>query len=278
MLKEFRPDVVVGVGGYASGPAMLAAVLHRVPTVAFEPNVVPGLANRAVAKFVCAAAVHFEETAKYFRNAKVTGVPVRKEFFNIAAKTNSANPTLLITGGSQGARALNRAVSDALPQLMQRVPGLHIIHQTGERDYNEVRAAYEKAGISAEVSAFIDDMPAAFGRADVLLCRSGASTVAEITAAGKVAVFVPFPRAADDHQRKNAEALSSRNAALLIPETELTSDRLVASVADLLNDPARLQQMSAVSKTLSHADAAGEIARMVAKAAGTTTLKAETGV
>jgi UDP-N-acetylglucosamine--N-acetylmuramyl-(pentapeptide) pyrophosphoryl-undecaprenol N-acetylglucosamine transferase len=268
MLKNFRADVVVGVGGYASGPAMLAAVLHRVPTVAFEPNVVPGLANRAVAKFVSAAAVHFEETAKYFRNAKVTGVPVRKEFFNIAGKTNSTNPTLLITGGSQGARALNLAVNGALPQLMQRVPGLHIIHQTGERDYNEVRAAYQKAEISAEVSAFIDDMPAAFGRADVLLCRSGASTVAEITAAGKVAVFVPFPHAADDHQRKNAEALSSRNAALLIPEAELTSDRLVNSIANLLNDPGRLQQMSAISKSLSHADAAGEIARMVAKAAG----------
>jgi UDP-N-acetylglucosamine--N-acetylmuramyl-(pentapeptide) pyrophosphoryl-undecaprenol N-acetylglucosamine transferase len=268
MLAEFSPDVVIGVGGYASGPAMLAAVLKGTPTVAFEPNVVPGLANRAVARFVSAAAVHFEETAKYFRNAKVTGVPVRKEFFRIAPKSDSSRPTLLITGGSQGARALNRAVAESLSELKQRIPGMHIVHQTGERDYNDIRAAYDRTGISAEVSPFIDDMPATFARADLLLCRSGASTVAEVTAAGKVAIFVPFPHAADDHQRRNAEALSTRNAAVLIPESELTTDRLVASVAGLLNDPERLWQMSAVSKSLSHADAAGEIARMAAKAAG----------
>jgi UDP-N-acetylglucosamine--N-acetylmuramyl-(pentapeptide) pyrophosphoryl-undecaprenol N-acetylglucosamine transferase len=268
MLSEFRPDVVIGVGGYASGPAMLAAVLRRIPTIAFEPNVVPGLANRAVAKFVSGAAVHFQETAKYFRNAKITGVPVRKEFSKINTASEPSYPTLLITGGSQGARALNRAVSEALPRLKERIPGLHIIHQTGERDYNEVRAAYDKAGVSAEVSPFIDDMPAAFGRADLLLCRSGASTVAEVTAAGKTAIFVPFPHAADDHQRRNAEALSSRNAALLIPESELTTDRLVDSVGGLLTDRARLEQMSAVSKSLSHADAAGQIARMAARAAG----------
>jgi UDP-N-acetylglucosamine--N-acetylmuramyl-(pentapeptide) pyrophosphoryl-undecaprenol N-acetylglucosamine transferase len=269
-LKTFRPDVVVGVGGYASGPAMLAAVLRGLPTVAFEPNVVPGFANRAVARFVTAAAVHFEETAKYFRNAQVTGVPVRKEFFAITTNNSPHPPTLLITGGSQGARALNRAVSAALPQLRQRISGLHIIHQTGERDYNEVRAAYDNAGMTAnsEVSPFIDSMPAAFSRADLLLCRSGASTVAEITAAGKAAVFVPFPHAADDHQRRNAEALSSRNAAMLIPESELTTDRLVDAIASLLNDSARLQQMSAVSKSLSHTDAAGQIARMIAKVAG----------
>ncbi|MCU1285349.1 MAG: UDP-N-acetylglucosamine--N-acetylmuramyl-(pentapeptide) pyrophosphoryl-undecaprenol [Acidobacteriales bacterium] len=267
ILKTFRPDVVVGVGGYASGPAMLAAVLRGLPTVAFEPNVVPGFANRAVACFVTAAAVHFQETAKYFRNAQVTGVPVRKEFFAITTNNNSHPPTLLITGGSQGARALNRAVSAALPQLQQRTPGLHIVHQTGERDYNEVRAAYDSAGMTSnsEVSPFIDSMPAAFARADLLLCRSGASTVAEITAAGKVAVFVPFPHAADDHQRRNAEALSSRNAAMLIPETELTTDRLVEAIASLLNDPARLQQMSSVSRSLAHPIAAAEIAAMIAR-------------
>jgi UDP-N-acetylglucosamine--N-acetylmuramyl-(pentapeptide) pyrophosphoryl-undecaprenol N-acetylglucosamine transferase len=169
-------------------------------------------------------------------------------------------------------------VSGALTALMRRVAGLHVIHQTGERDYNEVRAAYQKAGVSAEVSPFIDDMPATFARADLLLCRSGASTVAEITAAGKVAVFVPFPHAADDHQRKNAEALSLRNAALLIPESELTSDRLVDAVAGLLNDRARLQQMSAVSKSLSHAHAAVEIAQMAAQAAGIRTAQAGNGV
>src|SRR4029077_6179903 len=152
--------------------------------------------------------------------------------------TANANPTLLVFGGSQGASAINQAMFQCLPALVKKIPNIHIIHQTGERGYNDAQAAYQQAGLSAEVAPFIDSMPAAFARADLLLCRSGASTVAEITAAGKVAVFVPFPHAADDHQRRNAEALSSRNAAMLIPESELTTDRLVDAIASLLNDPA----------------------------------------
>src|SRR5207245_1879730 len=175
VIRDFNADVVIGVGGYASGPAMMAAILRRVPTLAFEMNVVPGFANRVVARLVSAAAVHFEETAKYFRNAKVTGVPVRKEFFQGSAAGNSQRPTILVTGGSQGARAINRAFREAAPELMRRVPGLRIIHQTGERDLAETKAAYDKAGIEAEVSPFIADMPAAFARAALLLCRSGAS-------------------------------------------------------------------------------------------------------
>src|SRR5216684_1481266 len=207
MLVEFDPDVVIGVGGYASGPAMLAAIRCRVPTLAFEPNLVPGFANRVVARFVSAAAVHFERTADYFRNPVVTGVPVRPAFFQIPRKPYSqASATLLVFGGSQGARAINQAVVQALPELMKRVPGLRVIHQTGEREYNEVHAAYAQAGIPAEVHKFIDDMPGFFAHADLVLCRSGASTVAEIAAAGKPAIFVPFPLAADDHQRRNAEA------------------------------------------------------------------------
>ena len=207
MLNEFAPDVVIGVGGYASGPAMLAAVVKHIPTLAFEPNVVPGFANRVVAQFVSAAAVHFEETAKYFRHAEVTGVPVRQAFFEIAPK-RGGTPTLLVFGGSQGAHAINEAMIRCLPVLQREAPGIHIIHQTGERDYNDALAAYAHLGESAEVFKFIEDMPAAFARADLVVCRSGASTVAEIAAAGKPAVFVPFPRAADDHQRVNAEALA----------------------------------------------------------------------
>jgi UDP-N-acetylglucosamine--N-acetylmuramyl-(pentapeptide) pyrophosphoryl-undecaprenol N-acetylglucosamine transferase len=208
MLNEFQPDVVIGVGGYASGPAMLAAILKHTPTLAFEPNLVPGFANRMVARFVSAAAVHFEQTAEHFRNAVVTGVPVRPAFFQIPKKAySSGSPTLLVFGGSQGARAINQAVIRSLPELTRRLPGLHMIHQTGEREYNEVQAAYAGTAISAEVHKFIDDMPAFFARADLVLCRSGASTVAEIAAAGKPAIFVPFPRAADDHQRRNAEAM-----------------------------------------------------------------------
>src|SRR6201997_2809920 len=204
MLNEFAPDVVIGVGGYASGPAMMAAVVKHVPTLAFEPNVVPGFANRLVARFVSGAAVHFEESAKYFRHSEVTGVPVRQAFFEIPPK-RGGNATVLVFGGSQGAHAINEAMFRCLPELQRQAPGIHIIHQTGERDYNDALAAYRSRGNpipeSAEVFKFIEDMPAAFARADLVVCRSGASTVAEIAAAGKPAIFVPFPRAADDHQR-----------------------------------------------------------------------------
>src|ERR1039457_3300319 len=180
MLSEFDPEVVIGVGGYASGPAMVAAIRRRLPTLAFEPNVVPGFANRMIARWVSAAAVHFEETCRYFPNCRVTGVPVRLAFFAIPPKTGGT-PTLLVFGGSQGARAINQAVIESLAGLRARIPGIHIIHQTGQRDYEHVLAAYQASGISGEVHKFIDDMPGTFGRADLLVCRSGASTVGEIT-------------------------------------------------------------------------------------------------
>jgi UDP-N-acetylglucosamine--N-acetylmuramyl-(pentapeptide) pyrophosphoryl-undecaprenol N-acetylglucosamine transferase len=268
MLIDFEPDVVIGVGGYASGPAMLAAIRRRIPTVAFEPNFVPGFANRVVAHFVSAAAVHFEETGRFFRNPVVTGVPVRPAFFQIPKKPYiQASPTLLVFGGSQGARAINLAVIRALPELTKRAPGLRIIHQTGERDYNEVRAAYEQAGIEAEVSKFIDDMPRYFARADLLLCRSGASTVAEITAAAKPAIFVPFPLAADDHQRRNAEALERVQAAVVLEETRLDEVWLVDTICALLEDPARLIKMGESAGTMAHPDAAKDIAELAAKLA-----------
>src|SRR6266853_3065626 len=162
MLNEFAPDVVIGVGGYASGPTMLAAVVKHIPTLAFEPNVVPGFANRVVARFVSAAAVHFEETAKDFRHAEVTGVPVRQAFFEIPVlsdKNRGGPPTLLVFGGSQGAHAINEAMVRCLPELQRQAPGIHIIHQTGERDYNDALAAYASLGDSAEVFKFIEDMP-----------------------------------------------------------------------------------------------------------------------
>src|ERR1700690_2213979 len=160
MLNEFAPDVVIGVGGYASGPAMLAAVVKHIPTLAFEPNVVPGFANRIVARFVSAAAVHFEATAKYFRHAEVTGVPVRQAFFEIPPKRGGAS-TLAVFGGSQGAHAINEAMIRCLPVLQREAPGIHILHQTGERDYNDALAAYQSLGESAsgftfEVSKFIE--------------------------------------------------------------------------------------------------------------------------
>lgn len=267
MLNEFAPDVVIGVGGYASGPAMLSAVVKHIPTLAFEPNVIPGFANRMVAHFVSGAAVHFEETAKYFRHAEVTGVPVRHAFFDIPPKRGGA-PTLLVFGGSQGAHAINEAMFRCLPTLLREAPSIHIIHQTGERDYNDARAAYSSVAEAAEVFKFIEDMPAAFARADLVVCRSGASTVAEIAAAGKPAVFVPFPRAADDHQRVNAEALARHGAAVVVEESKLEGVWLAETVAALLQDPPRLHQMSQSAKELAHPNAASDIAALAARVAG----------
>jgi UDP-N-acetylglucosamine--N-acetylmuramyl-(pentapeptide) pyrophosphoryl-undecaprenol N-acetylglucosamine transferase len=263
MLTEFRPDVVIGVGGYASGPAMAAATLRRIPTIAFEPNVVPGFANRVIARWVSAAAVHFQETCRFFPNCRVTGVPVRSDFFQIPEKLAGAPPTLLVFGGSQGARAINEAVTASLPSLRQKAPALYVVHQTGERDYENVRAAYARAGIPGEIHKFIDDMPRMFARADLLVCRSGASTVAEITAAGKPAIFVPFPRAADDHQNVNARALERANAAVVVEESKLDPAYLVDTVSALINDPGRLERMSTAARSLAHPQAVEEIAAMV---------------
>ena len=267
MLTDFDPEVVIGVGGYASGPAMVAAIRRRLPTLAFEPNVVPGFANRMIARWVSAAAVHFEETCRYFPHCRVTGVPVRATFFSIPPKTGGV-PTLLVFGGSQGARAINQAMIESLAGLRAKIPGIHIIHQTGQRDYEHVLAAYQQSGISGEVHKFIDDMPGTFGRADLLVCRSGASTVGEITAAGKPAIFVPFPAAADDHQNVNARALERAGAAIVVEESNLGAAYLVDTIAALIGDARRLGGMSAAAKSLAHPKAVEEIAEMVAQLAG----------
>ncbi len=267
MLTAFDPEVVIGVGGYASGPAMVAAIRRRLPTLAFEPNVVPGFANRMIARWVSTAAVHFEETCQYFPNCRVTGVPVRPAFFDVPAKNGGA-PTLLVFGGSQGAHAINLAMMESLTGLREKVPGIHIIHQTGQRDYEQVLAAYRESGISGEVHKFIDDMPDTFGRADLLVCRSGASTVGEITAAGKPAIFVPFPAAADDHQNVNARALERMGAAVVVEESNLGAAYLVDTIAALIGDAGRLRSMSAAAKSLAHPKAVEEIAEMVARLAG----------
>ncbi|MFZ0287230.1 MAG: undecaprenyldiphospho-muramoylpentapeptide beta-N-acetylglucosaminyltransferase [Terriglobales bacterium] len=266
IFREFRPDVVIGVGGYASGPGMLAAVLMGIPTLVFEPNFVPGFANRVVARFVSAAAVHFEETGRYFRHCEVTGVPVRDAFFQISGEP--AVSTLLVFGGSQGAHAINQVVMESAAELLSRTPGLRLIQQTGEKDFSQVQAVYAKLGGAAEAHRFIDNMPEAFARASLLICRSGASTVAEVTAAGKPAIFVPFPRAADDHQKRNAEALERAGAAVMLQEQKLTRESLVETVSCLLADASRLRKMGEAARKLSHPNAARDIAAMAAKLAG----------
>jgi UDP-N-acetylglucosamine--N-acetylmuramyl-(pentapeptide) pyrophosphoryl-undecaprenol N-acetylglucosamine transferase len=266
MLRNYNPGAVVGVGGYASGPAMLAAQLLRIPTLAFEPNAVPGLANRLIGKRVNAAAVNFAPAAQYFRNAKVTGIPVRKEFFALPPRPAAQPPHLLVFGGSQGARVFNTYMPQAVPGLLAAVPGLTILHQAGARHAEATERAYEASGADRSrwrVAAFLDDMPQRFAEASLILARSGASTVAELAAAGKPALLVPFPQAADDHQRKNAEVMAQAEAAVMILEADLTPGRLGRELAHLLAAPQHLAQMAARARTLAHPDAAGQIVHMI---------------
>jgi UDP-N-acetylglucosamine--N-acetylmuramyl-(pentapeptide) pyrophosphoryl-undecaprenol N-acetylglucosamine transferase len=267
IISDFRPNVVVGVGGYASGPAMLAALALNVPTVAFAPDRQPGFATRVVAPFVDAGAVQFPQACRYFRKCRVTGVPVRAKFFELPPRMESDRPTLLLFGGSQGAQAINRALLAALPLLRQRIPDLYIIHQTGEREYDDAQTTYLHEGVAAEVAPFIEQMPEAFARADLVLCRGGASTVAELMAAGKPAILVPLPTAADDHQTRNAQALAEMGAAVLLPQRDLTPERLVAIVSDLLHDRRMLAQMGARARGHAHVSAAAEIAQLAASVA-----------
>lgn len=265
LLREFRSDAVVGVGGYASGPAMGAAILMGIPTLAFEPNAYPGLANRLVGKRVKAAAVNFAPAAKYFRNAQVTGIPVREEFFRLHARPADAPPHLLVFGGSQGARALNAVMPKIAAQLLEAVPGLTILHQAGARHAESTLAAYEASGAPRErwrVHAFLDDMPRRFEAANLVLARSGASTVAELAAAGKPSLLIPFPQAADDHQRKNAEALVEAGAASMMLEQELTPEDLREAVIRMIGDRAGLERMGERARTMAHPDATRRIVGM----------------
>jgi UDP-N-acetylglucosamine--N-acetylmuramyl-(pentapeptide) pyrophosphoryl-undecaprenol N-acetylglucosamine transferase len=267
LMRKFKADVVVGVGGYASGPAMIAAVLMRVPTLAFEPNAVPGLANRVVGKWVSAAAVNFSKTTRYFRGAQVTGIPVRAEFFAVEPKVEGAM-RLLVFGGSQGARVLNEVMPKIAAALLEAVPGLEIVHQVGGRHEAGTAEAYATAGLAGDarmsVVPYLDGMVAEFAAADLMLCRSGASTVAELAAAGKASVLVPFAAAADDHQRKNADAFVAAGAAVMVTERELSVERLIEVLAGLLVQRKLLLEMGERARRLAHRDAVERIAGMVA--------------
>ncbi|MGA3132308.1 MAG: undecaprenyldiphospho-muramoylpentapeptide beta-N-acetylglucosaminyltransferase [Terracidiphilus sp.] len=262
ILREFQPGAVLGVGGYASGPAMLAALWLKVPTMVYEPNAMPGLANRIVGKRVARAAINFPAAARWFRNAEVTGVPVRPEFFSLPAPQGPLH--LLIFGGSLGARILNTHLPTLMPALLGAVPGLTVLHQSGERHAAVTLDAYTATGADParwQVRPFLSDMAAEFARAHLILSRSGATTVAEEAAAGKPALLVPFAAATDEHQRRNAEAMVQAGAAVMLEEKEFEiPDRLLTALIGLLNDPARLAAMSAAARTQAHPGAAERIA------------------
>lgn len=269
LIRNFKPQVVIGVGGYASGPGMLAALLLHVPAVAYEPNAVPGMTNRWLGKWVSAAAVNFGQTLKFFRNAEVTGVPVRPEIFDLPPRVAGAPPRLLVTAGSQGARIFNELMPKILPALLNDVPGLAIVHQAGARHLEATRTAFAATGADAarwRVEAFLQDMPAEYGAADVVLARSG-STVAELCAAGKPSVLVPFAAAADDHQRKNAEVLVIAGAAVMLLERDANPAALLEALRALLLSPERRAQMAASAKKLAKPGALQRIGNMVVRVA-----------
>jgi len=255
-----RPDLVIGVGGYSSGPVVLVASLRGVPTMLMEQNAVPGLTNRILARYVRAAAVSFESTREFFGSkAFVSGNPVRPEFIDTAGSKESSRDAaitrVLVFGGSQGAHAINVAMVEAAQRLAAD-PHLGLTHQTGERDVEMVRTAYRTAGLAADVEPFLHDMGRQLGQADVVVCRAGATTLAEITAAGKAAILIPLPTATDDHQRKNAEALVAGGAADLLLQRDLTGAMLADRILALAADESRRRRMSEAARKLARPDAA----------------------
>jgi UDP-N-acetylglucosamine--N-acetylmuramyl-(pentapeptide) pyrophosphoryl-undecaprenol N-acetylglucosamine transferase len=278
ILSRRQPHLVIGVGGYSSGPVVMLAALRRIPTLLAEQNAVPGLTNRLLSRFVGAAAVTFDSTAAFFgRRGFVAGNPVRPEFFSADGElpsdakgvlppgrgrtdTSAAaqRAKVLIFGGSQGAHAINVAMVEAAPRLAA-AGGVEVTHQTGERDVELVRRGYQDAGLSARVEPFLYAMDREMKTADVIVSRAGATSIAELTAAGRAAILIPLPTAADDHQKKNADVLGRAGAAEVIEQKDLTGEVLADRVLALTGDPARRQAIAAAARTFAKPDAAKTI-------------------
>lgn len=277
VVGRFRPDVVVGLGGYASFPVVVAAVVRGIPRVLMEQNVFPGLANRLLARAADAVAVPDERALRHFRGrAVVTGNPVRPEFKNLAPKAHRPPFTVLVTGGSQGAESINRAVIESLRFIgaSDGIGGpkrsIRFVHQTGTRQAEAIRAAYREAGFEAEVAGFFEAFEACFQAADLIVCRAGATTVAELRAGAKAAIMIPLPFAADDHQRKNARAMVDEGAAVMIDPDDLSGERLAAEIVGLLGDPGRLESIERNAGRIAVLDAEARIADLIERAAGRT--------
>ena len=268
VLKRHSPAVAFGVGGYAAGPMLLAAWMKGIPNVIFEPNAEPGLTNKVLARLAKRIATGYEISARAWgEKAAVTGCPVRPEFFTIPAHAAGKPFRLLVTGGSQGALPINRTFVEAAALLAARKSELQIVHQTGERDYNHVRAAYAREEIQAEVLPFLTNMAERFAWADAIVCRAGAITAAEVAAAGRAAVFIPFGRATDSHQLRNAQEMSNAGAGRLISESELTAVRLTREIFFLLDQPREIEAMARKARSLARPGAAREIVNLIEAAA-----------
>jgi UDP-N-acetylglucosamine--N-acetylmuramyl-(pentapeptide) pyrophosphoryl-undecaprenol N-acetylglucosamine transferase len=280
VLRDFRPDVVVGAGGYVSGPTLLMAAVMAIPTIVMDSNALPGFTNRRLARFIDVAALSFDEALPYFGSkGVVTGNPVRSEFFDIDRKERGEKQNILIFGGSQGSRAINNAMTDALPHLDDLRSRLSIVHQTGPAELEAVSSEYEKAGFAdAEIRDFISDIYREFANADLVICRAGATTCAELAAAGKASLMVPLPTAADDHQRKNAEAFASAGAARMILQSDISGKTLADAIREFVDSPDAITKMEEAARKLSRRDAAEATVDIIERLAKVKTRKARKSV
>jgi len=268
VLRKHKPVAAVGVGGYAAGPMMLATWFGGIANVIFEPNAEPGLTNKLLARISQRIATGYDISARAWgKKAVVTGCPVRREFFSIRPRRLEKPFRLLVTGGSQGALPINRTFVDAMDQLAARKTDLSIVHQTGERDYHAVRTAYARREINAQVVPFLTDMAERFAWADVIVCRAGAITAAEIAAAGRAAIFIPFGAATDSHQLRNAQEMTSAGAGRLIIEKELTPERLTKEIFSLIGQPELMEKQSSAARSLARPNATRDIVNLVEEAA-----------
>lgn len=269
ILKEFNPDVVIGVGGYASFPTVMAAVLTGYPRMIMEQNSIPGLANRMLAHWVDFAAITDPKTKATFGDrGVVTGNPIRPQFKSIPPKSHQPPFTVLVFGGSQGAQSINRGVRESLSWLSDWITKLRFVHQTGEKQVEEIRRAYSDAGFEADVRPFFNDFHQQYAAADLIVSRAGATTVSEIKAAGRASILIPLPTAADDHQTKNAKAMVEENAAVLISNAELNGESLSSAIRSLLSDPQKLDSIEKNARRIAVVDAEQRIVDLAERAAG----------
>jgi UDP-N-acetylglucosamine--N-acetylmuramyl-(pentapeptide) pyrophosphoryl-undecaprenol N-acetylglucosamine transferase len=263
MLDRIKPAAVFSTGGYVAGPVLLASLWKRLPVVVMEPNAVPGLTHRRLARFVARALIGFPETARWFPQGRteVTGLPVREEFFAVTKKPRGPTLTVLITGGSQGSRTLNRAAEESWPLWKDR--SIRLLHQTGTAAYEDLAKRFSKSGLKGTIVPFFDDMPRIFSEADLVVSRAGMGAVSELAAAGRPSILVPLPAAADQHQLHNAEAFEKAGAAHLIVDTDMSGARLVEEVERLRAEPAVLETMGEAARSFARPGAARRAAEIL---------------
>ena len=262
ILGHHQAGAVFSMGGYVAGPVVIAALMRGVPVTVMEPNAIPGLTNRKLARFTSRALVNFEETVRFFPagTAEVTGVPVRKEFFSVPRRSADGRFTILVTGGSQGSRTLNTAGAASWELFARAGAPVRVLHQAGRGSADALAEPFRRSGLAGEVVEFISNMPSAFAQADLIICRAGASTVSELAAAGRPSILVPFPFAADNHQQHNAEAMQKAGAARVVLDRDMTGQRLFDEVTRLMVDRQQLDAMAAAAKTLAKPFAAQKAA------------------